>query len=203
MNELLRDPVLQRSPERTTQAAEGLLRWRWKVAEIEAMQQAGILSEDDRFELIGGEIVPMQAKGLRHELLKGALNRYWSRRLPEDIWLITETTFRMSEDTFLEPDFVFYRRSDGLQKLSPDTALLVVEVADSSLWFDRGRKARLYATFGVREVWVIDAGTLTTRIFREPGLDGYRQISDVAGTEPLTPSFAATLTARLAEVELA
>src|SRR5947209_15000223 len=96
MNELLRSSVLQRGPERITQAGEGLLRWRWTVAEIEAMQRAGILDEDDRFELIGGEIVPMQAKGFRHELLKGALVRYWTKRLPDDIWLITETTFRMS-----------------------------------------------------------------------------------------------------------
>src|SRR4051812_6982264 len=101
MNELFRNPMLEPCPERTTQAAEGLLRWRWTVAEIEAMQEAGIIHEGDRFELIGGEIVPMQAKGFRHELLKGALNRYWSKRIPDDIWLITETTFRLSEDTFL------------------------------------------------------------------------------------------------------
>jgi Uma2 family endonuclease len=202
MNELLRDPVLMPSPERTTQAAEGLLRWRWTVAEIEAMTEAGILHEHDRFELIGGELVPMHAKGFRHELLKEALNRYWIKRLPDDIRLIPETTFRMSEDTFLEPDFAFYRRSDGLRNLSPDTALLVVEVSDSTLWFDRGRKARLYAAFGVRELWVIDAERLVTLLFREPGPEGYRQRTEVPGAEPLTPSFATGLCVRLADVEL-
>ena len=202
MNELPRDPVLQASPARTTQAAEGLLRWRWTVAEIEAMGKAGILHEHDRFELIGGELVPMQAKGFRHELLKAALNRYWSRRLPDDIFLITETTFRMSEDTFLEPDFVFYRRSDGLLNLNPATALLVVEVSDSTLWFDRGRKARIYAAFGVRELWVINAETLLTRVFREPGLDGYQKAPDISATDALVPEFAPALSVRLADLEL-
>jgi Uma2 family endonuclease len=202
MNELLRDPVPQASPARTTQAAEGLLRWRWSVAEIEAMGKAGILHEHDLFELIGGELVPMQAKGLRHELVKSALNYYWIKRLPKDIRLIPETTFRMSEDTFLEPDFVFYRRSDGLLNLNPATALLVIEVADSTLWFDLGRKARIYATFGVRELWVINAETLLTRVHREPGLDGYRQTPDVPATEPLAPGFAPDLSVRLADLEL-
>jgi Uma2 family endonuclease len=144
----------------------------------------------------------MHAKVFRHELLKGALNRYWSKRLADDILLIPETTFRMSKDTFLEPDFVFYGRSDGLRNLSPDTALLVVEVSDSTLWFDRGRKARLYAAFGVRELWVIDAERLVTLLFREPGPEGYRQRTQVPGTEPLAPSFAPALAVRLADIEL-
>ena len=57
----------------TTQAAEGLTRRRWTVAEIEAMTRAGILDEDERFELIGGEIVPMSSKGIQHETLKNRL----------------------------------------------------------------------------------------------------------------------------------
>ena len=59
-----------RSPDLpfTTQAAEGLVRRRWTVAEIEAMVQAGIIGEHERFELIGGEIVPMNAKGIHHEV---------------------------------------------------------------------------------------------------------------------------------------
>lgn len=55
----------------------------------------------------------------------------------------------MDKDTFVEPDFVFFRSDDGLEKLSAETALLAVEVADSSLEYDRGRKARLYAAYGL------------------------------------------------------
>src|SRR5262245_42517785 len=87
----------------TTTAAEGLPRRRFTVAEIEQMTAAGILHEDERFELIGGEIVPMSPKGYQHELLKSALTRYWAKILPADLLFTTETTFRLSEDTFLEP----------------------------------------------------------------------------------------------------
>ena len=156
----------------STRAAEGLDRRRWSVAEIEAMVEAGILLEDERFELIGGEIVPMSPKGVHHEVLKGHLNAYWMKRLPDRLMIIPETTFRISTDTFLEPDFLFYPRSVGVRGISPATVLLAVEVADTSLSYDRGRKAKLYASLGVPELWVIDAVKLVTRIFAGPAPDG-------------------------------
>jgi Uma2 family endonuclease len=76
MNEQLRRPDLSM----TTQAAEGLMRRRWTVAEIEEMVRAGILTEDEHFELIGGEVVPMSPKGIRHERVKGTLAEYWYPR---------------------------------------------------------------------------------------------------------------------------
>jgi Uma2 family endonuclease len=89
-------------------AAEGLPRRPFTVAELEQMVAAGILEEDERIELIGGEVVPMSPKGNRHELLKAALNIYWVPRLPDDHMVVTETTFRFTTDTYLELDFVFY-----------------------------------------------------------------------------------------------
>jgi Uma2 family endonuclease len=117
----------------TTTAAEGLPRRRFTVAELEQMTAAGILHEDERIELIGGEIVPMAAKGAHHEVLKTALNIYWARRLPADLLFTTPTTFRLSTDTYLEPDFVFYPKAGGWKGLSAATAQLVVEIADTSL----------------------------------------------------------------------
>ena len=193
MNQQFRRPTLSR----TTQAAEGLERRRWSVAEIEAMVAAGIVEEDERFELIGGEVVPMSPKGIRHELLKVALNRFWAKRAPDDIMFAGETTFRMSDDTYVEPDFVFYRRAEGLAGLKPQTALLAVEVADSSLGYDLGRKARLYAAFAVRELWVMNAVSLITTIHRRPGIEGYTEVREVAGTEPLAPDFAPGLSVTL------
>ncbi len=61
----------------------------------------------------------MSPKGLRHERLKFALSRFWTKRLPDEIGLITETTFRLDKDTFVEPDFLFFRVADGLANLSP------------------------------------------------------------------------------------
>ena len=150
---------------RTTQAAEGLPRRRFTVADIEAMAAAGLMDEDERVELIGGELVPMSPKGNRHELLKIALLRRWYRAAPDDVEIAPETTFRLTEDTYLEPDVVLFDRKEGLKKLAGDTVFLVVEIADSSLRYDTGRKAALYASFGVRELWVMDAVRLETRVF--------------------------------------
>ena len=165
MNELLK-PVQLRSAglPLTTRAAEGLERRRWSVAEIEALTRAGVLDEHERFELIGGEIVPMNPKGIQHEVLKNALVRYFARTLPEEFRFAVETTFRLEDDSFVEPDFVFFRKADGLAALKPGTALLAVEVADSSLRWDLGRKALIYAHFGVPELWVIDAAKELTHV---------------------------------------
>jgi Uma2 family endonuclease len=169
-----------------TQAAEGLRRRVFTVAEIEAMVAAGIIAEDERFELIGGEAVPMSPKGLRHERLKTWLMMQLARKLPATIAFTPETTFRLSPDTFLEPDFVLYDAATGLEGLNGATCLLAIEIADTSLDYDRGRKALIYAAFGIGELWVIDAVTRITTIHREPTPTGYRQVVDVRPEDALT-----------------
>jgi Uma2 family endonuclease len=186
----------------TTTAAEGLPRRCFTVAELEQMTAAGILHEDERIELIGGEIVPMSPKGNHHEILKSALNIYWARRLPTDLQFAPETTFRLSVDTYLEPDFVFYPTAGGLKGLSAATAALVVEVADTSLGYDLGRKAGLYSAFGIAELWLIDAGSLQTRIHRDPTPTGYRSIVDLPSNQRLVPASALALAVALSELEL-
>jgi Uma2 family endonuclease len=190
------------APPMTTTAAEGLPRRCFTVAELEQMTAAGILHEDERIELIGGEIVPMSPKGNHHEVLKVALNIYWAGRLPLDLQFAPETTFRLSVDTYLEPDFVFYPKASGLKGLSAATAALVVEIADSSLSYDLGRKAGLYAAFGIAELWVIDAVTLQTRIHREPTPTGCRSLLDLPASQRLVPDAAPSLAVVLAELDL-
>jgi Uma2 family endonuclease len=191
------------SAVRVTSAAEGLPRRRFTVAEVEAMVAAGVMEEDERVELIGGELVPMSPKGNQHEVVKSALLARWYRTSPDDVLLTPETTFRLSEDTYLEPDIVIYPRASGLRGLTGANVLLVVEIADSSLHYDTGRKAALYASFGIRELWVIDAVRLTTRVFREPTADGYRDTQDFGPAERLVPLIApGAFALRLDELEL-
>jgi Uma2 family endonuclease len=191
------------SAARVTSAAEGLPRRRFTVVEVEAMVAAGVMEEDERVELIGGELVPMSPKGNHHEVLKAALLRRWYRIAPDDIDLVPETTFRLTEDTYLEPDVVIYPRASGIRGLAVDNVLLVVEIADSSLSYDVGRKATLYASFGIRELWVIDAVRLTARVFREPAADGYRDARDFGPADRLVPLIAPEAFAlRLDELEL-
>jgi Uma2 family endonuclease len=177
-----------------------LPRRRFTVAEIEAMVAAGIMEEDERVELIGGELVPMSPKGNHHEVLKTKLNVEWARKLPKGVLFTPETTFRLSNDTYLEPDFTFYETPPGLKGLNGSNALLVVEIGDSSFAYDAGRKAALYASFGIRELWAIHAVRLETRIFREPGPDGYRFTKTLPAAELLTPILLPGLAVRLADL---
>ena len=188
---------------RVTSAAEGLPRRRFTVVEVEAMVAAGVMEEDERVELIGGELVPMSPKGNHHEVVKRALVDRWIRARPDDCHLIQETTFRLSDDTYLEPDVVVYPRTVGLKGLTGTNALLVVEIANSSLRYDMGRKAALYASFGVRDLWVIDAVRLTVRVFRDPAPEGYRETRDFQASERIVPLLAPEAFAlRLDELEL-
>ncbi len=175
---------------RITTAAEGLPRRRFTVAEVEAMVAAGVMDEDERVELIGGELVPMSPKGNQHEVVKVALVDRWIRARPDECRLAQETTFRLSADTYLEPDIVIYPRDSGLKGLSGPSVLLVVEIADSSLRYDMGRKAALYASFGVRELWVIDAVRLSARVFSAPSSNGYGETLDFGASDLLAPRFA-------------
>ena len=186
----------------TTQAAEGLPRRMWSVAEIEAMTALGIFQEDDRFELIGGEIVPMSPKGNRHEIYKISLNYFWTKRATSSYRIAPETTFRLDTYTFLEPDFVFYDGAVKRQDLAPANTWLVVEISDTTLGYDLGRKPLIYANAGVKALWVIDVNTLDTHQFSHPGVDGYQQTKTIGPKEILMPDFAPELAVKLAELEL-
>ena len=97
---------------------------------------------------------------------------------------------------------MFYPKAGGLKALSAETARLVVEVADSSLAYDLGRKAGLYAGFGIKELWVIDAVRLETRIHREPTSSGYRNVVDYSPSQRLVPALVPALAVTLSELTL-
>lgn len=172
----------------TTQAAEGMARRAWTVAEIEAMVEAGIIEGDERFELIGGEAVPMLPKGGRHEMVKLELNRHFQKTAADDVTIAQETTLRLDQKTFLEPDFCVFPRRLYPGDLRGYHVLLAIEVSDASFGYDSGRKIGIYAAFGIPEVWVIDAGTLVTRVHRRLGAEGFAAIFEAGPEQEITAS---------------
>lgn len=169
----------------TTQAAEAMPRRPWRRAEIEAMVKAGIIDEDERFELIGGEVVPMSPKGARHEMVKIELNRRLQRAVPDDLTVAQETTLWLDDVNFVEPDFCIFPRAILPGDQRGHDVLLAIEVADTSLRYDLGRKVGIYAAHGVAEVWVVNADTLVTRVHRALGSEGYRTVLDLGPAEEL------------------
>ena len=167
------------------------------------MVAKGIILEDERFELIGGEVVPMSPKGARHELVKKALQQHWFPSIVGSrIDLITETTLYVGEDEFREPDFLFWPRCIPLKDVTAASALLIVEVADTSLRYDLGTKAPAYARLGLPEYWVINAQTLVTTIHRQPGPDGYPDPRKAEPGDLLEPLLALQLAVRLGTLDL-
>ncbi len=185
-----------------TQAAEGVPRWRWTTAELLRLTELGAFGPEDRFELIGGEIVPMSPKGRKHEVIADELGQFWLRKVPEDIWVSTERQFNLDDSTYTEPDLLVRPTSIKSYDVRGSAALLVVEIADSSLGYDQTTKANVYARFGVREYWVIDAQTQSTRIHLKPGPAGYAEVRDAIPTETLKPHLAPVLAVRLADLDL-
>jgi Uma2 family endonuclease len=148
-------------------------------------------------------VVPMSPKGNRHELVKAALQQHWFPRIVDTpISLITETTLYIAEDEFFEPDFLFWPRAVPLQGVTAATALLIVEVSDTSLGYDLGRKAAIYARLGLAELWVIDANTLATTIHRSPSPNGFADTRNAAANELLEPMQAPQLAVSIAALRL-
>jgi len=175
-----------------TRAAQGLDRRASAVDEVPRMREAGIILDDESFELIEGEIVPMQAKTHVHELLKSAPSIGISKVLPENPCLGVETTIYLAANTFVEPGLVVYRRGLQLECVKGADLLLAVEVALTSLAYDNGLKARLYARHGAREFWVIDAARRRTFVHTAPSAESWGQIRELAPDAAL-PGFAPRL----------
>jgi Uma2 family endonuclease len=191
-------------PQRpTTQAADGLPRWCWTVAEVERLAAAGFFTEYDQFELLGGEIVPMMSPaGRRHETIRIKLARRMTRLAREELMVAQEPQFNLSPDTFVKPDILVHPDAIQTYDLQGADALLVIEVAETSLSYDLKTKLSLYASHGVREYWVINAITLMTNVYRQPAGTAYAVKEEVPPRDRLVPVLAPELAVSLSELAL-
>jgi Uma2 family endonuclease len=196
MNEMPRHPKIRP----TTQAAEGIPRLQWTVAEFERLAELGILTEEDRIELVGGELVPMSPKENRDEVVRGSLHNWLRRNLPNELDYHAEPGWRADGVNYFEPDFVVGPAAFSPTSIRPADVLLVIEVTYSSLRFDTTTKADRYAVLGVREYWVVNARSLTTRVYREPSAKGYGSATDLPPDESLVPLLIPSLAVKLAEL---
>lgn len=151
---------------------------RLSVEDYHRMAEAGILGEDARVELIEGAIIDMTPIGSRHAAAVKRLNRVLDRAVGDAAIVSAQDPIVLDAHTEPQPDLALLRpREDYYAAAHPRPAdiLLVIEVADSSLPYDRDIKLPLYARAGIPEAWLVDleAGRLTR--FSDPTADGYRQ----------------------------
>lgn len=184
-----------------TRAAEGLDRRSFTIADIRRMVDAGIIAENENIELIDGELVPMSPKGNQHEVIKGALTRVLAQS-PKTLRLAVETTLYLDERTFIEPDLCLYPKAIMPEDVNGSDVLLAIEIAGSSLVYDRGLKAKIYARHGVQELWVVDAATRSTWVHRRPVEDGNWGSIELASSDAeLSPTALPDITVRMADLD--
>ncbi|MBV8840590.1 MAG: Uma2 family endonuclease [Alphaproteobacteria bacterium] len=171
------------------------------------MIDAGIIGEDERIELLEGELVVMSPKGRVHEVLRFALAEAMSDARPKDMRVASEPTLQFADNVIAEPDIAVFPRasipesSAGFVRLPSGSVMLVVEIAVTSLRGDKTRKAALYARQGVREFWVVDASERKAWIYTGPSADGWSSIVEHGPDDVLTTPALPDLSVRLRDLE--
>lgn len=148
------------------------------VDEFIRMAEVGLLAPDARVELIEGVIVDMAPIGPVHGRDVDLLSKRFMLAVGDDAIVRTQGPVQLNDDTQLQPDVAILRfRADGYIDRNPagPDILLAVEVADSSVEYDFGRKLKLYARYGVQEVWVLNVQTGALHFFRSRTDVGYRE----------------------------
>jgi Uma2 family endonuclease len=164
-------------------------RRRFTRAEYHRMAEVGILGEDDRVELIRGEIIQMSPIGRRHVAFIDNLNQLLVLRLGGRAIVSVQNPIVLGDDTEPQPDLAVRRLRPVPYKdreAHAEDVLLLIEVADSSLAYDRSTKRRLYAEAGIAEYWVVDCAAETVEVHRVPDVEGYRDVDRVGGSATLT-----------------
>jgi Uma2 family endonuclease len=161
------------------------------VVDYHRMGEAGILSDSDRVELIEGELVAMSPVGSRHAGAINKLNRLLVRAVGDRGLVSVQNSIRLDDRTEPEPDVAVLKPSadDYFEAIpGPSDVLLVIEVADSSLSYDRTVKAPLYAGHSIPEFWIVDLAGRAIEVHRKPEAGHYTEVTRVGAGVTLEPS---------------
>jgi len=176
---------------------------RFTVDEYHRMVDAGILQEDDRVELLDGQIVEMSPIYPPHASCVNRLTRLLSQALGDRATLAVQNPVVLGLHWEPQPDVAVLKpRVDGYARQHPQPAdvLLVIEVAESSLERDRDEKIPAYARAGVAEAWLVNLGARVIVLYQDPGPEGYRRVRTAVRGETVTPLELPGVTLRVDEI---
>ena len=157
---------------------------RFTVSRFYRMAAAGILNPNHRYELIEGEVIRMMPPGLEHCESVDTLGAFLHRLLSENYRVRCQGSVQLSNISEPLPDFaILKKRAGGYRKKQPGPAdtLLLIEVSDSSISYDKNRKAAIYAAAGIVEYWIVNLRKNCLHVMRKPSREGYQ---DVLTLEP-------------------
>jgi Uma2 family endonuclease len=173
------------------------------IRDIDQLAESGaFIGDERRLELIDGRLVEMASRGRRHEVVRTELSYFFYRTASPSIMVVGEPQFNLADNLFRCPDIMLHPKSIKTPEVKGPTALLVIEVADTTLDNDLRIKPQTYAAHGVREYWVIEAWTLMTTVHRDPTATGYASITTVAGNTVLAPLLIPELAVQLDQLDL-
>jgi len=158
------------------------------VDEYHRMGEVGILTEDDRVELIEGELVAMAPIGSEHIAASNSLNRLLVLAVGDHGIVSVGNPVRLNRHSEPQPDFSVLKPRDDYRKMlpRPEDTLLAVEVANTSLDYDRKVKLALYARSGIPEVWIVNLAANEVEVYRSPVADNYTVVARAGLAATLT-----------------
>ena len=162
------------------------------VDEFYAMAEAGLLRPDRRMELLDGVIIEMSPIGNRHAATVNKFTRVLVQGVGDRAIVQIQGPLRVNDNSLLEPDVLLLRRRADFyfsRVPEPGDVLLLIEVADSTVGYDRYSKLPAYATAGIPEVWlaVVREGRRFVEVYTEPSAEGYGAMRTLEGDDMLTP----------------
>lgn len=176
-------PIIFENSSMTKTAAQRRL---FTVSDYYKMAEAGILSPDDRVELIRGEILKKWRKSSQHAGTVNHLAKLAILALHEKAVVSVQHPMSINDYSEPEPDIVVAKRRKDMYRSAhprPEDVFLLIEVADSSLAFDRKVKTPLYAQAGIPEYWIVNLNDRQIEIFRSPAEGEYQEKQIVKHTE--------------------
>ncbi|MCX5981339.1 MAG: Uma2 family endonuclease [Nostocales cyanobacterium LacPavin_0920_SED1_MAG_38_18] len=163
--------------------------FRLNVSQYHQMSEVGIFSENDKVELINGEIIEMSPIGRRHTACVNRLNSVFSQLLGKKVIIAVQNPIILNNLSEPEPDIALLQpRADFYESghPQPQDIFLLIEVADSSLEYDRDVKIPLYASSGITEVWLVDIYEQAIIVYRYPSKNGYSDIQKLSRGEKMS-----------------
>ena len=167
-----------------------VVRWQFTTSDYQSMMRYGILTEEDRTELISGEVLAMSPIGSRHAACVNRLTHWFTTKLGARAIASVQNPIHISARSEPQPDLALLRpRADFYADALPEPAdvWLVIEVADTSVEFDRETKLPLYARAHIAETWLWDLSAHRLLVFTHPTADGYSAMRQLGHGESIAP----------------
>jgi Uma2 family endonuclease len=166
-----------------------LLRRKFTVEQYHKMVESGILTENDRVELIGGEIIEMSPIGTKHAACVNRLVNLLINLLGKRIILAAQNPVALNDNSEPQPDVALLKPRDDFYATAhpqPQDIFLLIEVADSTVIYDRQEKIPLYAQANIEEVWLIDINEQIVEVYQQPTATGYQHIQEFTSAQTLS-----------------